>query len=291
MRESPFEEEASPSKAFAALSDPTRIAILRALWEAEDRSATFSELRAAVEMDDSGGFNYHLSTLRDRFINKTDDGYRLRLAGTRVVGALLSGAYTQSSSAQSVAMDQPCPLCDGPLTFQYENEQAIVDCNDCGQVSIEVGVPPGVFAGYDPEMLPTVTERYARNLVRQARTGFCTFCEGRVNPRVAVETPSSDAEHLSRIPIVYYECERCGETITSDLGTAFLGHPDVVAFYHDHDIDVRETSLWRFAAVDEDSVRVCGEEPLRVSVAYTVDSDQLTLTVDGSLDILTIEHD
>lgn len=291
MSESLVKEEVPPEKVFAALSDATRIAVLRALWEAEDHTATFSELRAAVEMNDSGRFNYHLSKLRGRFITRTDDGYKLRLAGTRVVGALLSGAYTQIGSTKSVAMDQSCPYCGGPLTFQYGDEQAIIDCNDCEIVTIQFRIPPGVFAGYDHEMLPDVTERYARSLVQQARTGFCMICEGRVSPQITVETPPSDAEDLSRIPMVYYECERCGETINSDLGTAFLDHSDVVAFYHDHGIDVREIPIWRFVAVDEDSVRILGKEPVRVTVTYTADGNRLTLTVDGGLDVLAIERE
>lgn len=290
MSESPAVEEVPPAEAFAALADPTRIAILRALWEADDHTATFSELRAAVEMDDSGRFNYHLSKLRGRFISHTDDGYRLRLAGTRVVGALLSGAYTQTGSVDPVAMDQSCPLCDGPLTFHYEDEQVVIDCDDCGQTLMGFSVPPGVFAGHDHEILPDITERYARNLIRQIRTGFCMTCEGRVHPRVTVETPPSDTECLPPIPMVQYECERCGETISSDLGTAFLDHPDVVAFYHDHGIDVRETPIWRFVAVDEDGVRVLEEDPLRMNVIHTADDDRLTLTVDRSLDVLSIEH-
>lgn len=291
MSESLVKEEVPPEKAFAALSDSTRIAVLRALWEAEDHTAAFSELRAAVEMDDSGRFNYHLSKLRGRFISKTDDGYQLQLAGTRVVGALLSGAYTQTGSTKSVPMDQSCPYCDGPLTFQYEDEQAIIDCDECEQVQIQLPVPPGVFAGYDHETLPDVTERYARNLVQQARAGFCMTCEGRVSPQVTVETSPSDAEDLPRIPMAQYECERCGETTNSDLGTAFLDHSDVIAFYHHHNIDVRETPLWRFIAVDEDNARILHEEPLRASVIYTAGNDRLTLTADRNLDILAIERE
>ena len=291
MSESLVKEEVPPEKAFAALSDSTRIAILRALWEAKDHTATFSELRTAVEMNDSGRFNYHLSKLLGRFVARTDDGYRLRLAGTHVVGALLSGAYTQTGSTESVAVDQPCPYCDGPLTFQYDDEQAIIDCNDCEQVQIQLPVPPGVFAGYDHKMLPDVTERYARNIVQQARTGFCRTCEGRIFPQVAVETPPSDAKDLPQIPMVQYECERCGETTTSDLGTAFLDHSHVIAFYHDHNIDVRETPLWRFIAIDEDSIRILNEEPLRTSVIYTADNDRLALTVDENLDVLAIERE
>jgi len=289
MSESPVEEQVSPAAAFAALADPVRVAVLEALWEADGHTATFSELRTAVGVEDSGRFNYHLSELRGRFVTKDEEGYRLRLAGSRVVGALLSGAYTQTGSVESMAMDQACPYCERTLTFHYEDEQVEMVCGDCDTVSIQIGVPPGVFAGYDRERLPAVTERYARATVRRVNEGFCTTCEGQVQPRVTIETPPEDAEDLPEIPLVSYECERCGEFITADLSTALLDQPDVVAFYHDHDIDVREAALWRFVATDGDSTRICSENPLHVSVVYTAGDDRLTLTVDDALSVLAVE--
>lgn len=289
MSESPVEEEVPPAEAFAALADPVRVAVLEALWTADDHTATFSELRAAVGVEDSGRFNYHLSKLRDRFVTKDDDGYRLRLAGSRVVGALLSGAYTQTGSVESMAMDQACPLCDGAMTLHYENERVSISCADCGTTSVNIGIPPGVFAGYDRESLPDVTERYARTTVQRANGGFCMTCEGRIDPHVTIETPPDDADDRPEVPLVEYECERCGADITSDLGTALLDHPDVVAFYHDHGIDVRESPLWRFVAVDGDSTRIRSEDPLQVSVVYTAGDDQLILTVDDALSVLAVE--
>ena len=58
-------------EAFTALSDATRIGILRTLWDAEDHEATFTELREAVGMRDSGQFNYHLDKLTGRFVTTT----------------------------------------------------------------------------------------------------------------------------------------------------------------------------------------------------------------------------
>ena len=289
MSESPVEEEVPPAEAFAALADPVRVAVLEALWVADDHTATFSELRTAVGVEDSGRFNYHLSKLRDRFVTKDDDGYRLRLAGSRVVGALLSGAYTQAGSVESIGMDQPCPYCGSELTFHYEDERVEMACTDCDTVSIQIDVPPGVFADYDHEQLPEVTERYARTTVRQANEGFCTTCEGQIRRRIAVETPPENATDRPRIPLVEYECERCGESITADLGTTFLDHPDVVAFHRGHDIDVREVPLWRFVAVDGDSTDIRSEDPLQVSVVYTVGDDRLMITVDDALSVLAVE--
>ncbi|WP_049901753.1 ArsR/SmtB family transcription factor [Halococcus agarilyticus] len=289
MGESPVEEEVPPAEAFAALADPVRVAVLEALWTADDHTATFSELRTAVGVADSGRFNYHLSKLRDRFVTKEEGGYRLRLAGSRVVGALLSGAYTQTGSVESMAMEQACPFCGDTMTLHYENERVSISCVDCDTTSVNIGIPPGVFAGYDRESLPDVTERYARTAVQRANGGFCMTCEGRIDPHVTIEMPPDDADDWPEVPLAEYECERCGDLISSDLGTALLDHPDVVAFYHDHDVDVREASLWRFVAIDGDSTRIRSADPLQVGVVYTAGDDRLTLTVDDALSVLAVE--
>lgn len=90
-------EAVDPKAAFSVLADGSRIEILRALWKADGQEATFSELRAAVGMDDSGKFNYHLGKLTDQFVHKTAEGYELRSVGRNVVGSLLSGAYTMEA--------------------------------------------------------------------------------------------------------------------------------------------------------------------------------------------------
>ncbi|RJS98455.1 helix-turn-helix transcriptional regulator [Halococcus sp. IIIV-5B] len=287
MPHPPVPEEAPSAEVFAALSDPARVSILEALWAADDHTATFSALRTTVEMDDSGRFNYHLSKLRDRFVTRTDDGYRLRLAGIHVVGALLSGAYTRTESIEPITVDEPCPRCDGPMTFEYEDERVTVSCTDCEVVSMYVGVVPGVFADYDRETLPAVAERYTRTIIQQTNAGFCHLCEGRTNARLSFETPDTD---LPDFPMVRYDCGRCGESITADLGSAFLDHPEVVAFYHDHDIDVRESSLWRFVAVTEDRARVLETDPLRIVVVYPAADEHLRLTLDEDLAVVAVDR-
>jgi DNA-binding transcriptional ArsR family regulator len=57
------QEPVTPDEAFAALGDPTRIAILRALFEDPHEPTAFSDLRRAVGVRDSGQFNYHLGEL------------------------------------------------------------------------------------------------------------------------------------------------------------------------------------------------------------------------------------
>lgn len=83
--------------AFGLLSNETRLAILLALWEAYDQhnaddTVAFSKLYDRIDVSDSGNFTYHLNKLVGHFIAETDDGYRLRNTGLKIVQAAIAGA-------------------------------------------------------------------------------------------------------------------------------------------------------------------------------------------------------
>lgn len=285
-----FGEAVDPAEAFGALSDATRVGILQALWESDDRHVTFSELRDAVGMRDSGQFNYHLNKLREQFVRKTDDGYRLTLAGVHVVGSLLAGAVTGKGTVDPIPLDDPCPYCGGDRTFEYEDEEVSMTCEDCG-LGMHFGVPPGVFAEYELDRIPAVAERYGRLLVHQASEGFCPHCEGRIDAAITVgvgtlEADADPPENLADIPTVEYHCRRCEEDLISDLGTALLDHPAVVAFYHDRGINIRDEPLSRFVATSAEKAAVTSEDPLRAEVTYEAEEDALTLVVDENVTVV-----
>ncbi|MEE6211394.1 helix-turn-helix domain-containing protein [Salarchaeum sp. III] len=77
---------AAASKAFDALSDPTRAAVLGALADA-DGPLAYSELRDAAGVEDNGRLNYHLRRLDDCLADG-DDGYALTDRGETLVAAL-----------------------------------------------------------------------------------------------------------------------------------------------------------------------------------------------------------
>ena len=84
--------------AFMTLSHDLRLEILLALWEAPGFSLSFSELRRAVGVRDSGSFTYHLSQLEGHFVAKTDDGYELQYPGHRVLDAIQSGVFHEQTA-------------------------------------------------------------------------------------------------------------------------------------------------------------------------------------------------
>lgn len=294
MGEPRLVETADPEEAFTALSDATRVAIVRELWNADADSVSFSELRSAVGVRDSGQFNYHLDELVDRFVRATDDGYELTLAGQHVVGAIHAGAFTMSGRMDPIDLPDSCPACGGDRTFRYEDEHVRIDCDSC-DAGLNGGVPPGVFAGYDRGDAPAVTARYMRTLVQHVGNGFCWYCDGRARPTVyevgeGEDLSAETAALFEGLPMVRYDCERCGAEVTGDVGTSLLDHPAVVAFYYDHGRNVREHPFWDFTALNTDRARIVEHDPLRARVTYPVDDDALTLTVDEELAVLDTER-
>ncbi|QKY20997.1 ArsR family transcriptional regulator [Halolamina sp. CBA1230] len=294
MSDTTVADAVDPDDAFAVLSDETRIEIMRALWATDDRTAAFSELREAVGAHDSGRFNYHLGKFDGQFVADDDDGYRLTTAGTQLVGALLSGAYTKTVDVGTIDVNDDCQKCGSPLQFAYEEGTATVSCDNCPHVT-RFWIPPGAFAGYDTDELPQVAARYGRRFVRSSRDGFCPLCDGQVRATVLpiVETIRGDLAELpeipawvEQVPTCEFDCDRCGERTVVDLGTALSEHPAVVSFHYERGVDVTAVPIWHRQALDTDSVRFERRDPVRASVSYEIDGDELTVTVDESLSVV-----
>lgn len=99
------EEDEVRTDALSVLGDETRIRILRALADAAD-PLTFTELREAVGVRDTGKFNYHLTKLCEFFVRETADGYELGHAGSRVVAATEGVGH-----GEPTASFEECPVC------------------------------------------------------------------------------------------------------------------------------------------------------------------------------------
>lgn len=310
-----------PEDVFALLSDDIRVEILQTLWEA-DKPVGFADLREASGVHDSGQFNYHLDKLVGRFVRKTPEGYELTQAGKGINGAIEAGAYTLEATVEPVDLDDPCPYCGGARTLVYEDDLVNVECESC-ELSYHFVVPPGVFAGYDTEAIPRVASRYLHAMVHQIRTGFCWFCEGRTRSTVELEgapakptdgdSPKSDepgasdstepeasgsdtqeqpgdsgSDDVGDVPVVHYDCGRCGHRATTGLWLTTFDHPAVRSFYYEHGIDIRDCHIWEFPALDPDHLNVLNQDPLRASVTHTVGSETLTLVLNEDADVVAV---
>jgi len=102
-----------PTDALSVLADETRLAILRALADADD-PLPFSRLRERAGVSDSGRFSYHLRQLCEYFVRETPEGYELGHAGARVIDATSAAGDDAPTDPGVTPGDTPtgeCPVC------------------------------------------------------------------------------------------------------------------------------------------------------------------------------------
>jgi hypothetical protein len=226
---------------FELVAEETRAAILGALaaHQAEnprDPTLGFSALRERADIDDSGNFNYHLGKLRPAYVRQTDDGYALTFAGMSLAGTLRAGVDTEIIRGP-VSPDGRCGICDTELTVEYERCVLSVTCENDHKFPRDELSPNAVTGRTLGEAvsIQTCRTKYRLDLVRR---GVCPARFGDVEPEHEV----LDAPQASHVLVV--TCADCGRVSSSSVGMYLLREPAVIAFYHDHGVDVTETPLW-----------------------------------------------
>ncbi|MFC4405739.1 DUF7351 domain-containing protein [Haloarchaeobius iranensis] len=285
------------SDAFGALGSETRMAVLQSLVEdgsPVDRS--FSALFDASDEDTSAGFAYHLRQLDGTFVRKReDDRYELTDAGLRVARGIAAGAYTDSVDRAPVALDDPCPFCEADsLEAHVADNVTTVGCTACERDLLELPFPPAGYATHDDEALPDAFDRYHRHRIGAFDDGVCPTCGGRVRTRVEPvgeddaggdggDGTGEGAVDRPQPVTARYACEGCGDRLRCPVALTVLDHPAVVAFYHDHDRDVADRSVWNVGG--EWAETLLSTDPLAVRVTTRLDDEELALYVarDGSV--------
>lgn len=282
-----------PSEVFGAVANGTRFDILRAVRDltktgAGDATATFADVRAEAGVRDSGQFNYHLRELIPRFVRETDEGYGVTHAGSQLVGAVVSGVYTDDETAVEARPVGDCPSCGGTVEAGYDDGQMHIDCVDCEVTITDMAAPPVLAASYDADELPEACSRFLVSEIESINRGFCGNCSGRVD--ATVERPANPPEGFEGFHGVVHECRECGATVHSVLGAAVIDHPAVVSLFHDAGIDVRRTPIWELDALLATPGERVSEDPLRVKVTVEVGDEALDLVLDEALDVVEYER-
>ena len=221
--------------AFDALSDPTRVAILRKLvtrFHRDDgHTVGFAELRRAVGVDDPGRFNYHLDTLAPRFVAKHDEGYSPTVAGRRAVESAESGVYAESAEPRSGTVDYDCPECGEALTAAYENRHIGVSCDDHGTIFLTLVDGSIGTAGSLLDVIDYAVREMWRRLDRIS-DGVCHVCRA---PALSLSFRESDGVVLADC-----SCEECYFEETNGAVLFALTHPAALAVLHAQGVDVPE---------------------------------------------------
>lgn len=121
----------------SALSNPVRIRILLALAETrqpnwDHRGMRYSDLRAAVDVEDGGRFNYHLDELRGQYVRGSDGQYWLTTAGSRVVDEIYGRTFSGGHETISGPVEWHCPADGEQLEATLEDGTISVSCPDHG---------------------------------------------------------------------------------------------------------------------------------------------------------------
>jgi len=274
---------------FGQVSHEVRIQILAELWDADGQTLPFSTLRERVGVRDSGNFNYHLGSLTPELLHRTQDGYTLTYAGRQVVGAAVAGSYTDATDLDVGPVDAgACPACGGSIETAYEDGEVVMDCANCEDLIARLPAPPVVVAAHDADALPRVVSDHFQTQSARLTRGFCKLCDG---PVEATPTVATDREAATNPPErdVTFVCRACGDVTHLTVGVVALHFPELRAFLHETDVDLRERYLWELDFLLAPTVSV-SDDPLRVEVVVSVGDDALALTVDESLTLVGCER-
>jgi DNA-binding transcriptional ArsR family regulator len=273
--------------AFGVLADPLRVRILSTLW-AEDRRGpvAYSDLQEAVGVRDSGRFNYHLSQLTGRFLEKTDDGYGLTATGLQVVDLLSAGAFTDAPELPPEPTDADCPVCDGLLHGRYDGAEHVIQCPDCEFIGSWMLFPPAGVRDRAREELRRAAGKRSRRLYSMAHAGICPFCAREMAIDLVVPDDQDD-QYGAYDVAVEYRCDGCKGHIGSTVGAYLYDHPAVVAFRHDHGEAPDDEPAWSVDFVlDPAASELLDDDPLRARLAVERGDEHLELVVDGEATVV-----
>ncbi|MFB6173442.1 MAG: ArsR/SmtB family transcription factor [Halobacteriales archaeon] len=300
----------SPDEAFAVLGNDTRMAILRALGEAE-KPLSFSELRDRVGMGDSGQFNYHLDRLEGQFVRDSGKGYGLRQAGRRVIEAVLSGAVTESPRIEPTRIDQACPHCGARIAAGFHEERLELFCPDCeGMYTSDNSVqelpdhadygyiggillPPAGVQGRTPAEMTRAAITWANLEFAAGAAGVCPRCSARFDQSITACESHEAGDGLCGAcgrryaTLVLNECTTCNFEYVGSVLLALLDDTEFLSFLIDHGVNPVTPSPERYVAIDMDhEEELLSLDPFEGRFTFTVDGDALTVTLDDGPDVV-----
>lgn len=260
-------------EAFAAVSDPVRVDILRELVaharETDTTVCRFSDLRERVGVDDPGRFRYHLDKLVGRYVERGDEGYQLTHAGGELVAAILAGRYASHEPVGPTTLDSECPLCGSTVVGTYENRRLDVHCGT-GHPLLSWPLPPNAAVDATVEGLATLATSLVLHAVDLSLQGVCSQCYGPTTTRIEL------ADDGTSMPGFRARCETCVGVVVGPAWFAMMVHPAVEAFYHEHGQPIRDAQLWELHQVEYEPTPADDEG---AGLTVTLDDEVLCVTL------------
>ncbi len=296
-------EQHPAHEAFRTVGNETRLNVLHALWEAYDPEAgstplSFSELRDAVGVADSGQFNYHLGKLAGTFISKADGEYELTNAGLSLIQTIIGGAAIDETALEPTEIDQPCHYCGAPSVIEYDDETAQISCTECpgtwenGTLG-SVRFPPSGLRRRSASEVSEAAYRWNLHRFESLMGGVCPQCAGTTTIRAEVcpdheGGPDARCENCQRRHGFVFQavCGTCKYAHRGPFKIAVLSHQAVAAFLEEHGVEFDYGSFDAFLLSHGFGERLVSEDPLRVEVSVPAGDEALRLVVDGDLNVV-----
>jgi len=301
-----WERVGDATDVFGPLDSDLRVRVLLALFDrASDPgpdvpAVSYTELKDAVGIEDSGKFNYHLSKLTGQYVRKTDGGYEITEAGRTAVRLVRSEDLRSRVQSGRVELDATCYRCDSAVAVRYHEGRLLTQCTGCqGQFDYDripdgtlVGlpVPPSAVRNRDLKRLHAAAHRRFLERIRVMFEDVCPECAGAVERSLSVcRTHEVDdrgiCRHCGRATAEYGHlvCRTCGRRRLAHPLVPHLSEPAVADALAAADADGAWDRIATAAAWDRRPAAVDGEDavvihPETTSVAFVVAGD-LSLTV------------
>lgn len=271
---------------FELLGEEARLAILRALLaarrESTDPYLSFTELRDAAGIRDSGRFNYHLGELLGSLVVEREAGYRLSAFGFRLLAPLSGGLSEPEPAVDPVPLPGTCPECGEDIRAVPEGNAFRLDCVDGHTMNHGlIGHPKGV-ADRPPAAAADALALLNTQATELGVSGVCPTCHGRTEGRIEEVAPD---EYRYRAP-----CSDCGNQFATTVGDCVATHPEVVSFLAERDVDARHEATWTLPFRHPDAETLVSEDPLRLRVTVGEEfEDSLDLLLDRSGAVVAVE--
>lgn len=288
-------------EAFALLGHEIRLGILRAFFERyapidpdslsearAERTLSYAELMDAIDVEDSGKFNYHLEQLRGAYVEQVDGGYVPTASAIALYEAVVANRPTESAPVE-FDVDETCPCCGTELRGQYEREFLTVDCPACDCFwGATYRFPKNGLAVRDGESVYEALYDRMMHHVGLGRTGQCPSCAGVTNralPRHRLDDGST--------PTVELSCRTCSWFVTVDVVSALQFEPRVTSALCEIGLPVGESSSMRATEriLPDVTGRVAAEDPFRAAIAIERDGAVAEIVVDDDLEVQSVVVD
>lgn len=300
-----------PGEAFEVLGNETRLRILRVLGEA-DGALSFSEAREAADVEDSGRFNYHLSELVGHFVEKSNDGYRLRRPGRRIVEAVLAGAVTGEPTMARTGIEESCELCGASIEARWRAGSVEFLCTACagkyGRAYAEdrtgspveegylgrLPLPPAGLRGRSPTAAMRAAWTWGNLEILAISAGICPRCSATIERTPTVcedhdpgEGLCGECGNLYAVGL-HASCTNCVFETGGEFSVALTAETELLDFLTDHGLNpVAPAPASRVNEVHSDyEEEVLSRDPFRARFTFEVEGDELSVTVDDELQVV-----